>query len=55
VEFWNDKQDNPSIGPSARYLRAHVLELPIHQNVTPAEVEYIASHVLRLKLEPALC
>jgi dTDP-4-amino-4,6-dideoxygalactose transaminase len=55
VEFWNDRQDNPAIGPDARYLRAHVLELPIHQDVTPAQVEYIATQVLRLKLELAPC
>jgi dTDP-4-amino-4,6-dideoxygalactose transaminase len=55
VEFWNDRQDNPAIGPDARYLRAHVLELPIHQDVTAAQVEYTAKHVLRLKLEPAPC
>lgn len=55
VEFWNDRQDNPSIGPDARYLRAHVLELPIHQDVTPAQVEYTARQVLRLGLEPASC
>ena len=55
VEFWNDPQDNPGIGTDARYLRSHVLELPIHQDVTPAQVEYTANQVLRLKLEPAPC
>jgi perosamine synthetase len=55
VEFWNDRQDNPCIGPDARYLRSHVLELPIHQGVTPAQVEYTADQVLRLQLEPAPC
>ena len=53
VEFWNDKQDNPAIGLAARELRASVLELPIHQDVTSAQVEYIANEVLRLKPEPA--
>ena len=53
VEFWNDRQDNPAIGPDARYLRAHVLELPIHQDVTTAQVEYTAEQVLSLRLEPA--
>ena len=52
VEFWNDPQDNPGVGEDARYLRSHVLELPIHQGVTPSQVEYIARQVLRLKLEP---
>jgi len=55
VEFWNDRQDNLAIGPDARYLRAHVLELPIHQDVTAAQVEYTAKQVLRLELEPAPC
>ena len=55
VEFWNDPQDNPSIGAEARYLRSHVLELPIHQDVTASQVEYTARQVLRLKLEPAPC
>jgi hypothetical protein len=55
VEFWNDPQSNPAIGPDARYLRSHVLELPIHQDVTASQVEFIAHEVLRLKLEPAPC
>ena len=55
VEFWNDAQDNPSVGADARYLRSHVLELPIHQDVTSSQVEYTANQVLRLKLEPAPC
>jgi dTDP-4-amino-4,6-dideoxygalactose transaminase len=55
VEFWNDPQDNTGIGTDARYLRSHVLELPIHQGVTSSQVEYMADQVLRLKLEPAPC
>lgn len=55
VEFWNDPQTNPSIGPDAWYLRSHVLELPIHQDVSPRQVEYIAEQVVRLRLEPAPC
>lgn len=53
VEFWNDRQDNEQIGEHARYLRAHVLELPIHQGVDSEQVEYIADSVLRLNLEAA--
>ncbi len=53
VEFWNEvrplaEQDS---GPDAQYLRAHVLELPIHQDLGPPQVEYIAEHVLRLELQ----
>ncbi len=55
VEFWNDVQNNPHIGPDARYLRAHVLELPIHQGVTPAQIDYIAQQVELLKPERASC
>jgi dTDP-4-amino-4,6-dideoxygalactose transaminase len=40
-------------GPEAQYLRAHVLELPIHQDVGPSQVEYIADQVLRLELKMA--
>jgi dTDP-4-amino-4,6-dideoxygalactose transaminase len=55
VEFWNDPQDNPSIGPAARFLRAHLLELPIHQGVTESQVEYISDQVLRLNPLAAVC
>ncbi len=55
VEFWNDRQDNPAIGAAARYLRAHVLELPIHQGVSERQVDYMARQVEALKLEPAPC
>ena len=55
VEFWNegDPQATCDGGTDARYLRAHVLELPIHQDVTRSQVEYIADQVLRLELQPA--
>lgn len=55
VEFWNegDPQANGACGADAHYLRAHVLELPIHQDVTGVQVEYMADQLLRLKLEPA--
>lgn len=54
VEFWNDTgaQADSSSGADARFLRAHVLELPIHQDVTRAQVEYITDHVLGLELQP---
>jgi len=53
VEFWNygDPRANGHGASDAQYLRQHVLELPIHQNVTPSQVEYIAEQVLRLKLQ----
>ena len=55
VEFWNDGVLGTECTPGtdAKYLRAHVLELPIHQDVTRSQVDYIADQVLRLELEPA--
>jgi dTDP-4-amino-4,6-dideoxygalactose transaminase len=55
VEFWNDEVPGAkgAGGADALYLRAHVLELPIHQDVTRSQVEYIADQVLRLELQPA--
>lgn len=52
VQFWNDEHPRAASysGSDARFLRAHVLELPIHQDVTPAQVEYIADQVKRLGL-----
>ena len=52
VEFWNDRQDY-FIGPEARYLRAHVLEIPVHQDVTHRQLEYIAREIRSLNPEPA--
>jgi perosamine synthetase len=52
VEFWNEG-DNAASSNGARgtesdaqFLRRHVLELPIHQGVTEAQVNYIARQVL---------
>jgi dTDP-4-amino-4,6-dideoxygalactose transaminase len=53
VEFWNaDPRADCAGGADAQYLRAHVLELPIHQSVNEAQVEYIADQVTRLELQP---
>jgi dTDP-4-amino-4,6-dideoxygalactose transaminase len=50
LEFWNDgiDRDGAEMSADARFLRAHVLELPIHQDLTDAHVDFIArqaSHV----------
>lgn len=55
VDFWNDPQSNPEIGEDARFLRGHVLELPIHQDVRPEQVDYIADQVIKLRPEPVAC
>jgi dTDP-4-amino-4,6-dideoxygalactose transaminase len=48
VQFWNDTLPGVPDDPrsAARFLRRHVLELPIHQEVTASQVEYIADRVL---------
>ncbi len=49
VEFWNsgDPQSHQP-GSSAEFLRRHLLELPIHQDVTPEAAEYSAKEILKL-------
>ena len=49
VEFWNDPLSY-RIGADAQFLREHVLELPIHQGVSPSQAEYICDQILRLNL-----
>jgi perosamine synthetase len=52
VPFWN--QGDPAASGRAfseeRFLREHVLELPVHQDLTPGQVEYMAAQVLGLRL-----
>ncbi|HEV8441364.1 MAG TPA: DegT/DnrJ/EryC1/StrS family aminotransferase [Methylomirabilota bacterium] len=51
-EFWNfgvPETRGPEFA-DAQFLHDHILELPIHQDVTPAQVEYMAEQVLDLKL-----
>ena len=52
MEFWNsgDPEACGKAFADAQFLRDHVLELPIHQDITPSQVEYMAGHVLNLKL-----
>jgi dTDP-4-amino-4,6-dideoxygalactose transaminase len=51
VEFWNYgyTAGEGQFGADAQYLRAHLLELPIHQDITPQQVQYTADQVLRLQ------
>jgi perosamine synthetase len=55
VEFWSDPQHYAGVGPDARFLRDHVLELPIHQDVTPKQLDYIASQVIRIAPGRPVC
>jgi dTDP-4-amino-4,6-dideoxygalactose transaminase len=49
TQFWNYGDPAAEGRPDASYLREHVLELPIHQGVEPAQVERIARRVLELE------
>jgi dTDP-4-amino-4,6-dideoxygalactose transaminase len=52
MEYWNGGDDD-SRGPEhsdAWYLRKHLLELPIHQDITPEQIDYMAQRVLSLRM-----
>jgi len=52
LEFWNDRfdLDGCDVSDAERFLRAHVLELPVHQDLTPRHVDHVARQVVRLDL-----
>jgi hypothetical protein len=52
VEFWNDSCEpgGHEMGPDARFLRRHVLELPIHQDLTARHIDHVARQVSALQL-----
>ncbi len=52
VEFWNsgDPEAAENGFADTQFLRRHVLELPIHQDITPAQIEYMTKQILSLKL-----
>lgn len=53
VQFWNygDPEAASEEGPDAKYLRDHVLEIPIHQDITVNRIDYSARQILDLKLQ----
>jgi len=51
LEFWNESMDSGrEMSADARFLREHVLELPIHQDLTPRHIAHIARQVSELSL-----
>ena len=49
IEFWNDPVgDGGEMGANARFFRAHVLELPIHQDLGRRHISHIARQVSSL-------
>lgn len=55
VEFWNSGDPAADAEPhsDAHYLREHVLELPIHQDLSPEHLEYMSNEVRGLGLRMA--
>lgn len=56
VEFWNSG-DPAAVGPRhdrALFLRRHVLELPVHQDLGPEHLEYMASELRELGLRMSM-
>jgi dTDP-4-amino-4,6-dideoxygalactose transaminase len=52
IECWNVGHPGAVTGRDAAFLRRHVLELPIHQDITPDQVQYMAAHASRLAPAP---
>ena len=53
LEFWNhgaDAHEETHAASHATYLRQHVLGLPIHQDLTPRHIDYIAEQVSKLNV-----
>jgi hypothetical protein len=54
LEFWNESMESgEEMGPDARFLRRHVLELPIHQDLTARQISYVAQQVSILNCRAA--
>jgi dTDP-4-amino-4,6-dideoxygalactose transaminase len=53
VQFWNygDPEAASEEGPDARYLRKHVLEIPIHQDIGLDRIDHAARQILALGLK----
>src|SRR5207253_237100 len=49
IEFWNSGDpDAERNGSDAQFLRKHVLEIPIHQDVTPEKADFMVDQILKL-------
>jgi dTDP-4-amino-4,6-dideoxygalactose transaminase len=54
LEFWNESvETGDEMSPHARFLREHVLELPIHQDLTPKHIAHMARQLTHLDLRMA--
>ncbi len=55
IELWNDSVEpgGQEMSDDARFLRRHVLEIPIHQDLTPRHLDHVARQVSALSLRKA--
>jgi dTDP-4-amino-4,6-dideoxygalactose transaminase len=54
LEFWNESVEaGEEMSPHARFLREHVLELPVHQDLTPKHIAYMSRQLSHLDLRMA--
>jgi dTDP-4-amino-4,6-dideoxygalactose transaminase len=54
LEFWNESvESGEEMSPHARFLREHVLELPVHQDLTPKHIAYMSRQLSHLDLRMA--
>ena len=54
LEFWNDPVgEGHEMGAHARFFRAHVLELPIHQDLSPRHISHVARQASNLDVRTA--
>jgi len=50
IEFWNQGDPEAAGSSDVDFLRRHVLEIPIHQDVKPKHAAYMAQQILKHKL-----
>lgn len=55
VEVWNYgyPEARGETGVDAEFLRRHLLELPIHQDITREQIDYMGDQILGLRIEAA--
>jgi dTDP-4-amino-4,6-dideoxygalactose transaminase len=54
LEFWNHgADDSANASDSVRFLRSHVLALPVHQDLSPRQIAHVATEVGHLRLRAA--
>lgn len=48
IPFWNNGDPEAHSFPDARFLREHLVDLPIHQDVTPERIDHMAAAIQSL-------